>query len=183
MAAPADRVVQLPKAGRVAIGLMLMAAFVLISWSVLTRYAGAWGVPYFTFQTERGSACTNGITGYTCSPVTLPDITFYGDVALPAGTRVVSSRYHATHDYQLGAQLLVPRARADAAFRSLADSFGRCQPGHPAPMPTNGLSHVCVFANDDSIADDVDAGSRLYTVGTALRPDGARVITLDIKSR
>ncbi len=47
---------------------------------MVTRYAGGWGVPYFSFTSERGSRCTNDFAGYTCDPVTLADVEFFGDV-------------------------------------------------------------------------------------------------------
>lgn len=163
---------------------MLMSAFVMIIWALLTSRAGTWGVPYFSFSTERGSSCTNNLAGYTCQPMTLADLQFYGDVTLPASTKVLKSRYRATHDYQLEASLLTPATSAAAALAGLHESFGPCLPGHPAPMPTAGLTEVCVLANDDAtITRDSDTSSRLYVVGTALRRDGARIISMTIKSR
>jgi hypothetical protein len=173
----------IPKWARIITGIMLMTAFVMISLAIITRYAGGWGVPYFSFQTERGSSCTNNLTGYTCHPVTLPDVTFYGDVELPKDTRVVSATYHSTHDYQLNASLLVPRASAPAALAGLHESFGGCQPEHLAPMSTRGLTAVCVMANDDAVTNDAETSSRLFTVGTGLRSDGSRTIVLSVKSR
>jgi hypothetical protein len=163
---------------------MLMSAFVMVLWALLTSRAGAWGVPYFSFETERGSSCTNNLTGYTCQPVTLADVQFYGDVTLPADTLVVKSRYHATHDFQIEASLLAPAKSAPAALAGLHESFGPCQANHPAPMPTAGLTGVCVLANDDAtITRDSDTSSRLYVVGTALRADGSRLIVMTIQSR
>lgn len=161
-----------------------MSAFVMVLWALLTSRAGAWGVPYFSFETDRGSRCTNNLTGYTCQPVTLADLQFYGDVTLPPDTTMVTSRYHATHDYQLEASLLTPRHSAAAALTALHDSFGPCQPNHPAPSATARLTAVCVLANDDAtITRDLDTSSRLYVVGTALRPDGSRVTLMSIQSR
>jgi hypothetical protein len=173
----------IPKWARIIIGMMLMTAFVMISFALVTRYAGGWGVPYFSFQTERGSTCKNDLTGYTCSPATLADIEFYGEVDLPPNTRVLSSTYRSTHDYRLDANLLVPVAAAPAALAGLQESFGPCQPGHLAPMPTRGLTVVCVMANDDAVTTDAETSSRLFTVGTGLRRDGTRVIVMSVKSR
>lgn len=173
-----------PRAVRALIGVMLMAAFVLVVGSLLTRSAGSWGVPYFSFNTERGSTCKNGLAGYTCSPTTLADLEFYGEVTLPDNTEVLQARYHATHDYQLEAHLLVPRDTGPAALAALTESFGPCQRGHPAPMTTAGLTAVCVMANDDAtITRDSEISSRLYAVGTGLRRDGSRVVVMTIKSR
>ena len=172
-----------PKAMRVVIGVMFMTAFVLIAWALIVRYAGGWGVPYFSFTTERGSSCTNDLTGYTCTTMSLADIEFYGEVDLPAGTKVLKSRYRSTHDYQLEATLQVPKAGAAAALKGLAESFGPCQPNHLAPMPTTGLTSVCIMANDDAITRDADTSGRLYNVGTGIRKDGTRTIVMTIKSR
>lgn len=165
------------------VGILLMAAFVAIAWSVLTRYAGDWGVPYFSFETQRGSTCRNNLTGFTCDPLTLADLEFYGDVDLPPNTRVVQGTYRSTHDFQLNAQLQIPAASAASALAGLTESFGRCQPGHPSPLVARGLTAVCVLANDDAITADAESSSRLYVVGTGLRRDGVRLVTLAIKSR
>lgn len=162
---------------------MLMAAFVMVTWAVIARYAGGWGVPYFSFQTERGTPCTNDLTGYTCHEMTVADVEFYGDVTLPRGTRVVKSTYRSTHDYKLDADLQIPAASAAEALRDLQDSFGVCQRDHLAPVPVTGLTSVCVMANDDAVTNDAQTSSRLYTVGTGLRRDGVRVVTLSVKSR
>jgi len=168
---------------RIVIGILLMTAFVMVSWALITRYAGGWGVPYFSFTTERGSPCTNNLTGYTCRPMTLPDVEFYADVDLPNNTRVLDATYRSTHDYRIEARLQVPAASGAAALRGLQDSFGACQPGHLAPMSTAGLSAVCVMANDDAVTGDAETSSRLYTVGTGIRKDGVRVIVMSVKSR
>ena len=43
-----------------------MGLFATAALYVVTRYAGGWGVPYFSFTSERGSRCTNDFAGYTC---------------------------------------------------------------------------------------------------------------------
>jgi hypothetical protein len=173
----------LPKWMRVTTGITLMLAFVLISWAVVARYAGGWGVPYFSFRTDRGSTCTNDLTGYTCTQMTLADLEFYGDVDLPNNTRVQSSTYRSTHDYRLDARLLTPKASAALALKGLQESFGPCQRGHLPPMSTTGLTAVCVMANDDAVTNDAETSSRLYTVGTGLGKDGSRVTVMSVKSR
>ncbi|MBA3529640.1 MAG: hypothetical protein H0T91_10105 [Propionibacteriaceae bacterium] len=173
----------IPKAARVLVGIMLMVAFVMIAWSIVARYAGGWGVPYFSFQTERGSTCRNDLTGYTCHQLSLADLEFYGEVDLPQNTRVIEGTYRSTHDYQLNAQLQVPKASAAAALKGLTESFGQCQPGHASPLPTTGLTQICVLANDDAVTRGGEVSSRLYVVGTGLRKDGVRLISLNIKSR
>jgi hypothetical protein len=164
-------------------GIALMAGFVLITLAILTRFAGAWGVPYFTFTSERGSECTNNFTGYVCSPITLAEVEFYADLDLPDDTAVVSGTYRSTHDYQLEAQLEAPAASAAAAGKSLSTAFGRCVPNQPSLLDTKGLTKVCVMANSDAFTESGEPPSRLYVVGTGLRKDGSRLIALSIKSR
>ncbi len=105
------------KAMRISIGLLLMTGFVLILFGLVTRYAGGWGVPYFSFTSERGSPCTNKLTGYVCDPLTLADVQFYSDAELPDDTKVISGTYVATHDYVLQARLEVPKASAAPRWR------------------------------------------------------------------
>ena len=161
----------------------MMAGFVLIVLAILTHYAGAWGVPYFTFTSERGSTCTNDFTGYTCSPLTLAEVEFYADLNLPDDTKVVSGNYRSTHDYRLEAVLEVPAASAAAALKSLMTAFGPCRPDQPSPLNTTGLTKVCVMANQDTLTEGGEPASRLYVVGTGLRKNGNRPIALSIKSR
>lgn len=168
---------------RVVVGVMLMTAFVLIAFGLVTRYAGSWGVPYFGYTSANGSPCTNKLTGFVCSPLTLRDVEFYSDTDLPDDTVVVKGSYTATHDYHLVADLRVPKRSAAPAWRALTDQFGGCQPGHPPPISTRGLSVFCVLANDDAITGAGEPPGRLYVVGTGIRSDGVRVIRMTIRSR
>lgn len=171
------------KALRVLIGIALMALFVLCALSIVLRYAGGWGVPYFSFSTDRGSPCVNNIAGYTCTPTTLADVEYFGDVDLPADTRVVSGTYRATHDYQLNAVLEVPAKSAPAALKALNASFGPCRADQPSPVNTTGLTKICIMANDDAALDNGEPSSRVFSIGTGLRKDGTRLIGLAIRSR
>ena len=168
---------------RVLIGVLAMAAFVVVAFAVVVRYAGGWGVPYFSFTNERGSHCVNNLTGYTCSPTTLADVKYFGDIDLPDDTRVVSGTYHSTHDYQLDSVLEVPPAQSASALKTLNQAFGRCVANHPSPIDTKGLTNTCVMANDDSVLESGEPTSRVYTVATGVRKDGTRVIGLSIRSR
>jgi hypothetical protein len=157
---------------------------VMILFGLVTRYAGSWGVPYFSFTSERGSPCTNNFTGYVCDPLTLADVQFFSDVELPADTEVIAGTYTATHDYLLHARLEVPKASAPAAMQALAAEFGRCVSGHPIPMETTQLTAICVLANDDAVTREGEPPSRLFVIGTGIRSDdGTRVIDLTIRSR
>ena len=40
-------------------------------------------MPYFPFTSDRGSTCKNTLTGYACSPLTLADVEYFGDIDLP----------------------------------------------------------------------------------------------------
>ena len=160
-----------------------MAAAVALGFFILSRYAGAWGVPYFTFTTERGSTCKNDFTGYTCTPLTLAEVEFHGEVDLPDDTSVISGSYRSTHDYQLNAVLDVPTVSAPAAVTSLNETYGPCVKDQPPPLDTTGLTQVCVISNSDVVSNEGEPASRLYTVGTGVREDGSRPIVLSIKSR
>jgi hypothetical protein len=162
---------------------MAMAVFVLVSLLVLMRYAGAWGVPYFTFTTDRGSPCTNNFTGYVCTPMTLSDVEFFADLDLPDDTTVITANYKSTHDYQLDAVLEIPAASSAAGLASLREGFGKCQPDHPATLDIRGLTGLCVMANDDAYTESGEPSSRLYTVSTAVRKDKVRLVSLYVRSR
>jgi hypothetical protein len=161
----------------------MMAGFVAVALAILMHFAGAWGVPYFSFTSERGSRCTNDFTGYTCSPLTLAEVEFYADLDLPDDTVVVSGRYRSTHDYLLEAVLEVPAASAAAALKTVTTAFGACKPNQPSSLNTTGLTSVCVMSNLDTFTEGGEPASRLYVVGTGLRKDGKRPIALSIKSR
>ena len=161
----------------------MMTGFVLIVFAVLTRFAGSWGVPYFSFTSERGSECTNNFTGYVCTPITLAEVNFYADLRLPANTKVVSGTYRSTHDYQLEALLEVPAAGAAAALENLNEGFGRCLPRQPSPLDTKGLDELCTMATLDAYTVGQEPASRLYVVGTGVRAVGSRPIRMTIRSR
>ncbi len=174
---------RLPKAVRIVGGLLLMAAFVLICLYLITRYAGYWGVPMFSFRSDNDSVCTNDFTGYTCNEVSLADVEFYGEVDLPDDSTVVEGTYTATHDYTLDVTVEVPKASAAAALKALNGSFGPCR-DHVSPLDTRGLTQLCAMTNDDVYGgDDERNRTRLYSVGTGVRKDGIRVITISAKSR
>lgn len=156
---------------------------VVLALLVLARFAGGWGVPYFATTTERGSRCVNTFTGFECPSLTLADVGYFGDVELPPDTRVVSSHYRSTHDYQLTALLEVPPASAAAGLGALQDSYGACDKNHSSPLGETGLSSLCVLANDQDTTDAGVPDSRVYVVGTALRKDGTRVVNLSVRSR
>ena len=164
-------------------GIALMLASVAVTLAILTQYAGAWGVPYFSFTTDRGSTCKNDLTGYTCSPMTLADIEYFGDIDLPDDSSVVAGTYRATHDYQMEAVIDVPGGSAAQALTSLRETFGKCISELPSPVSTEGMQDTCVMANDDIYSESDEPSSRLYLIGTGARTDGTRVIAMVIKSR
>ncbi len=168
---------------RIIVGVMLMTAFVLIALGVVVRYAGGWGVPFFSYTSENGSSCRNTLTGYVCEPLTLADVEFFSDADLPDNTQVVTASYTATHDYRLSASLRVPKASAGAAAKSLVAEFGGCQADHPPPISTSGLTGYCTLANDDAVTRSGEPPSRLWVIGTGVRKDGVRVISMTIRSR
>ena len=172
-----------PKAIRVMAGTMLMVAVFLIGASVVLRYAGDWGVPFFGFTSARGSQCENTLTGYVCEPLTLADVEYYADVDLPNNTRVLTGSYRATHDYQLTATLRVPKTHVAPAAAAVVDTFGPCRTDRPAPVGLTGVSGLCVHANDDAITGAGEPASRLWVVGTGLAKDGTRTIAITLRSR
>jgi hypothetical protein len=160
-----------------------MLGSVAVTFAILTQYAGAWGVPYFTFRTDRGSMCKNDFTGYTCSPMTLADVEYFGDVDLPDNSAVVTGTYRSTHDYQMEAIIEVPLDSADSALTSLNQTFGNCISELPSPVSAEGIGKPCVMSNDAVISESDEPSSRLYLIGTGVRTDGTRVIGMVIKSR
>ncbi len=160
-----------------------MLGSVAVALAILTQYAGVWGVPYFTFHTDRGSMCKNDFTGYTCSPMTLADVEYFADVDLPDNSAVVTGTYRSTHDYQMEAILEVPLDSADQALTSLNQAFGDCISELPSPLGAKGIRKTCVMANDDVFSESEEPSSRLYLVGTGVRKDGTRIIGMVIKSR
>jgi hypothetical protein len=164
-------------------GVALMLGFVAVTLAILTQYAGAWGVPYFSFTTDRGSTCKNDLTGYTCSPMTLADVEYFGDVDLPDDSSVVDGTYRSTHDYQMEAVIEVPGVSAAQALTSLTETFGTCTDEIPSPVSTKGMHDTCVMANDDVYSESDEPSGRLYLIGTAVRTDGTRIIAMVIKSR
>jgi hypothetical protein len=172
------------RALRVFAGIAAMAAFVLVALAVVVQYAGSWGVPYFSFTSERGSPCRNDLSGYTCSPLTLADLEFYGDVDLPDDSKMISGTYKATHDYQLDATVEVPKASASAALTGLKEAYGECQASHPGPLNAKSFRNICVLSNDDVVSSrSSEPSSRLYLIGTGLSKDGTRRIVITMKSR
>jgi hypothetical protein len=171
------------RAWRVLGGIAAMLAFVAVILAVLVRQAGDWGVPYFSFTSAHGSPCTNDLTGYTCNPLTLADVEFFGDVNLPEDTTVLTGSYHSTHDYQLSAQLSVPPGSAGRALKELRTAFGGCRRGVSTPLTTAGLRQACAMGNEDGADESGEPASRLYAVGTGLKKDGTRLIGLTIRSR
>jgi hypothetical protein len=160
-----------------------MLGSVAVTLAILTQYAGAWGVPYFSFTTDRGSTCKNDLTGYTCSPMTLADVEYFGDVDLPDDSSVVAGSYRSTHDYQMEAVIDVPGGSAAQALTSLREAFGTCISELPSPVSTEDVQDTCVMANDDIYSESYEPSSRLYLIGTGVRTDGTRVIAMVIKSR
>ncbi|MGI8459833.1 MAG: hypothetical protein ACR2LI_17180 [Propionibacteriaceae bacterium] len=171
------------KVVRVVAGIMAMAAVVLITFGILARFAGGWGVPFFTFTTDNGSTCTNTFSGHVCDQVTPADIAFWSDVTLPPTTTVTTATYTVTHDYELTADLAIGKAQAAAGLKDLRAAFGPCK-NHPSPLDLTGLTKTCVMTNDDFTATaDGEQASRLFLVGTGVRKDGTRLVSMTIRSR
>ena len=171
------------KALTIAIFCIALVLAVLVALLVLARFAGGWGIPYFSTTTERGSRCVNTFTGFGCDSLTLADVEYFGDVELPPDTRVVSSHYKQTHDYQLDAVLEVPPGGAKAALADLHDTYGPCMKAHPSPLSEPRLTSLCILATDQVTTETGTPDSRVFVVATALRPDKTRVVNLSVRSR
>ena len=171
------------RATRVLLGSAAMLVFVVVLLVVLAQRAGEWGVPYFSFTSEHGSPCTNDFTGYTCTPLTLADVEFFGDLDLPDDTVVLSASYRSTHDYRLDAQLAIPAGSAAPALSQLREAFGPCRKGVRTPLDTTGLNRTCAMASADGTDETGLPASRLHSVGTGLREDGTRLVGLAVRSR
>lgn len=165
------------------LGSAAMLAFVGVLLLVLAQRAGAWGVPYFSFTSAHGSSCTNDFVGYTCEPLTLADVEFFGDLDLPDDTAVLSASYRSTHDYRLDAQLAVPPGSAVPALAELREAFGPCRKGVQTPLSTAGLGHTCAMASEEGTDEFGIPASRLFSVGTGLRDDGTLLVGLALRSR
>ena len=71
--------------------------------------------------------CTNDFAGYTCDPLTLADVEFFGDVELPEDTH--GDQRHLPLDPRLpscDAVLAGAAPHAAAALSGLDESFGPC---------------------------------------------------------
>ena len=104
--------------------------------------------------------CKNDFTGYTCSPMTLADVEYFGDVDLPDNSAVVTGTYRSTHDYQMEAIIEVPLDSADQALTSLNQTFGDCISELPSPLSAKGIRKTCVMANDDVFSESEEPSSR-----------------------
>ena len=160
-----------------------MLGSVAVALAILTQYAGSWGVPYFSFTTDRGSTCKNGLAGYTCSTMTLDDVEYIANVDLPDDSSVVAAGYRSTHDYEMEAIIEVPSVSANQALASLNLAFGECIDELPSPVSTEGIVNNCVMANADAVDLSEEPSNRFYIIGTGVRSDGTRVIRMVIKSR
>lgn len=152
---------------------------------VLSHYAGGWGVPYFSFTTDRGGKCTNTFTGYDCDKLTLADINWWGNVKLPEQTTVVRAHYESGHKVTLDAVVVVPADHAKSVATSLHKTFGSCGRERPANIKVKKLKHRCTMANleSDPRAHHGPVANRDYVISTGLHHDGSRVVGIKETSR
>lgn len=174
---------KLQKAVNIVLFCVTLVLAVIVALLILGRFAGGWGIPYFSTTTDRGSRCVNTFTGFECPALTAADIGYFGDVELPPDTRVVSSHYKSTHDYQLEAVLELPPDSATAGLEALEESFGKCVKNHPSPLTEPRLKSLCILANDQDTTETGIPDSRVYVVATAVRADKTRVVNLSVRSR
>ena len=151
-------------------------------WGV-TRFAGAWGVPYFSFTTDNGSTCKNTLTGFVCDSITPADFALYSREPLPPGTVIASGTMEITHDYTINAVLVTTKAEAAKAAKVLTKEYGKCGSG-PTPPELAKATKVCrMTTDDDATQTDRPPPDKTYTVTTGLMKNGQRVTVLQIQSR
>lgn len=160
-----------------------MAVFVALVWLVLSRFAGAWGVPYFPFTTANGSSCTNTWTGYVCDSITPDDYQLYTGQPLPRGTVIISGDYTVTHNYALRAVLVTTKADAAAVGKQLTKTYGSCTDG-PTPDELAEADTICrMTTDDDATSTDKPPPPQTYTVVTGVLKNGQRVTVVQLQSR
>lgn len=162
-----------------------MIVVLAIPAAIVSKFAGDWGVPYFSFTTDRGGKCTNNLVGYSCDQLTVADIAWWGDVDLPEDTEIVRAHYEATHKFNLDAVVVVPKENAKSTYQKLHKTFGSCGQERPSNLDTNKLKHRCIMANQESDLrkHNGPVSDRDYVIDTGLRDDGSRVIGIQEKAR
>jgi hypothetical protein len=173
------------KAGRIVIGIAIMVVLVAIPIVILSRFAGGWGVPFFSFTTDRGGKCTNTLTGYKCNRLTVADISWWGDIKLPQHTKIIRAHYESDQAFELNAVVVVPKTAAKSTYKKLHKTFGSCGRKRPGNVDTSKLNHGCTIANQetDPRRRHGPVADRNYVINTGLRHDGKRVIGIKEKSR
>ncbi len=167
------------------IGTAIMVVLVAILIAVLSRFAGGWGVPFFSFTTDRGGKCTNTLTGYECDRLTVGDISWWGDVDLPRHTKIIRAHYESNAVFELNAVVVVPKEDAKSTYKKLHKTFGSCGRKRPGNVNTSKLNHGCTMANQETDPKEHHGpvANRNYVISTGLRHDGSRVIGIKEKSR
>lgn len=162
-----------------------MLVLVAIPVVILSRFAGGWGVPYFSFTTDRGGECTNKLIGYSCDKLTIDDIRWWGDVKLPDDTKIEHAHYESTQNFKLDAVVVVPKDEAKKTHQGLVKTFGSCGRDRPSNIDENKLKHRCVMANQasDPKRHHGPVANRNYVISTGLRADGSRMIGIQEESR
>lgn len=175
---------RLHKAVRVLIGMAAMLLAVCVALGVLMLNAGRWGVPYFSFTTERGSHCTNTWSGYHCENITVADYNRWSDFALPAGTVLMKSSYTKDNgDFEIAAQLRTEAQHADAVGKALLARYGACQASGVRPVELVGYDKVCLVNSDLNRGTQSGSLSRKWVLATGVAPDGSRLTVLTFGSR
>jgi|GEM_PF-1149021 len=174
----------LRKAGRVLVGIAAMTLVIVAALMILTVNAGRWGVPYFSFTTDRGTQCTNTWGGYRCTNLTVADYNHWSDFALPDGTQLVKSSYTKNNaDFQIDAQLRTDAQHAEAVGKALLSRYGACQKSGARPVELVGYTDVCLVNSDLTRGTQSSSLSRKWMVATGVAPDGSRLTVLSFGSR
>lgn len=173
----------LRKAARVLIGTALMLLVVLVALGILMLNAGRWGVPYFSFTTDRGSRCTNTWTGYHCENITVADYNRWSDFALPDGTMLMKSSYTKdNNDFTIEAQLRTDAAHAEAVGLALVARYGACHSDGVRPIELVGYDQICLINSDHQRGTQTSSLSRKWVIATGVAKDGSRLTVLSFGS-
>lgn len=170
------------RARSILLGLAAMIVVVVIAGAIVWTQAGKWGVPYFSFQDENGSQCTNELLGHRCETITLEHVETVSNFDWPAA-KLVSGSYTQSQDYDLEARLEVPKAEVKKVTKAVNKRYGKCIKNRPTSLPIEDLEKVCVRSNDGPRATGDAPSNQTYVVGTGLEEDGSMLIDVSIRSR
>jgi hypothetical protein len=164
--------------------LVVMLTLLAVALTAVALNAGRWGVPLFGFTNEHGSQCRNQWLGHRCTELTLAHVQHHVRAEFPTGTRLISGSWQQTHDFELTAKVVYPRAVAAEGWSRLTEEYGECRHRVPSPLDAEpDLSGVCVMTNIGGFGTGMAQDAEVWRITTATQPDGDTVVDLLIRSR